>query len=55
MDEPSPRSNTTIVFGSVTPSGILTAFVFSPRAIADKSAAITTRIKTKTHFKLFLP
>jgi hypothetical protein len=29
--------------------------VFSPRAIADKSAAITTRIKTKTHFKLFLP
>jgi hypothetical protein len=28
IDEPSPRSNTTIVFGSVTPSEILRALAF---------------------------
>ncbi len=39
IDEPSPRSNTTIVFASVTPSGIFFAFVDCPRATADRSTA----------------
>ncbi len=40
IDEPSARSNTTIVFASDTPSGIVRALEFCPRATADKSTAI---------------
>jgi len=39
IDEPSARSNTTIVFASDTPSGIFRALVLCPRATADKSTA----------------
>jgi hypothetical protein len=40
IDEPSARSKATIVFASVTPSGIFRALVVCPRATADKSTAI---------------
>jgi len=40
IDEPSARSNITIEFASVTPSGIFCALVLCPRATADKSTAV---------------
>ena len=48
-DEPSARSKTTIVFGSVTPNEILRAFVDCERTAADKSIAIR---KNKINFQI---